>query len=353
MQVLSYSILPSLAWPGHTLCGYSNRSQCRTSAHIGSADASRRERTSLTAYNCPCNERRISKVKRRITCAAADDDEVSEGAGKVLPSRLGTTIKRKLRSIQATLEALSPGELEDRLHRMHPTAKRNQFMDLIAECTVQGRTTIVLEVARKSPAETSESLTARCKKYIEWGANAIAVCTDEENTPQGLADLVAVSSGINAPVMRRDWIVHPIQIAETVEAGAGALHIVHSVLNKGTAALLNFGSACGLDVIVEVVNKMEADEMRNLGIPLYGVNLSVSLSLGIPGFKQDIARSLVRDLSFGAASIAGVSSIAEARVMQGAGVNAIFVTRETIQSASDEKARAFLQELNYAMSGDD
>jgi Indole-3-glycerol phosphate synthase len=51
----------------------------------------------------------------------------------------------------------------------------------------------------------------------------------------GLADLFAVSQAVDAPVLMRDWILHPLQIVDAREAGAaGVLGIVTSVSADGT-----------------------------------------------------------------------------------------------------------------------
>jgi hypothetical protein len=47
--------------------------------------------------------------------------------------------------------------------------KPYSLLDTIAQQIMEGRTAIVLEVARLSPAETPEMLAERCVNYVEWG----------------------------------------------------------------------------------------------------------------------------------------------------------------------------------------
>lgn len=85
-----------------------------------------------------------------------------------------------------------------------------------------------------------------------------------------------------------------------------------SVSGKGTPILSSFAAALGIDCPVEVINKQEAEMMGELGVPCIAVNVSVGLSLAIPGFSSDIARGILKDLPFGAYSIVGVQSREEA-----------------------------------------
>jgi hypothetical protein len=47
--------------------------------------------------------------------------------------------------------------------------KPYSLLDTIAQQIMEGRTAIVLEVARLSPVETPEMLAERCVNYVEWG----------------------------------------------------------------------------------------------------------------------------------------------------------------------------------------
>eukprot|EP00271_Cylindrocystis_brebissonii_P020222 TRINITY_DN6616_c0_g1_i2.p1 TRINITY_DN6616_c0_g1~~TRINITY_DN6616_c0_g1_i2.p1 ORF type:complete len:106 (-),score=26.63 TRINITY_DN6616_c0_g1_i2:152-469(-) len=105
--------------------------------------------------------------------------------------------------------------------------------------------------------------------------------------------------------------------------------------------------------------------MEALGVPLFGINLSVALSLSssIPGLRSSLATSLLGRLPFGAAAVVGVTSIEEARAMKEAGASAIVLKRGGLQglfSSSPAEARRrhrqcqqVLEGLRDAMTGDD
>ena len=76
----------------------------------------------------------------------------------------------------------------------------------------QGKAVMVAEVCRPSPASTSADVAALAAQYVAWGADAVAVCTDLEETPAGLSDLFAVCRAVRVPVLQTDWFLHPLQV---------------------------------------------------------------------------------------------------------------------------------------------
>ncbi|KAL2634375.1 hypothetical protein R1flu_005854 [Riccia fluitans] len=302
---------------------------------------------------------RIVGCRRKKSCVviagqASDDDGQGEKGG----SRLSRILKTKQRILQAQLSRLENGQLEERLSSLQPYSAPYRLLDTIAQQLMQGKTTVVAEIARLSPSESLDSFSSRCAQYVEWGADALAVCTDEEKSPNGAADLAAACKAVNVPVLRKDWIIHPLQVAETREVGASSITAVYSILGKGAPAILQYAISLGLDAIVEVVNLQELQEVEPLGAPLYGINLSVGLTLSLPGVRMDLAKGLVGEIPFGASSVVGVWSIEEATELKAEGVDAVYVRHEVLQGRSATEAKqlvpqAFLQNLRDAMTGDD
>ncbi|CAI5994895.1 unnamed protein product [Closterium sp. NIES-65] len=320
---------------------------------------------------------RIQRPSLAVRCASDGEDGDGGGGSK---SRLGSIIRRKHATVQARLQQMGQDEVNRRLEgavRLHPPA---QLTDLLLRGAPGaegggglegpggadwGRTTLVVEVARARPSESPESLARRCQQYVALGADTVMVCCDEEISPDGLADVRAVSRALpGVPVIVKVWMLHPIQVAEAAEAGAAAFHIVHGVLNKATAPMLAFAFGLGVDVAVEVVNLEELKRLEPLAIPLYGLNLSVGLAVSAPGFRQSVARSLLSSMPFGAAALVGASSVEDVRMMKAAGATAIVLKREVFKGMEgggtglgekeEEKALQVLFEtLNYILTGDD
>lgn len=99
----------------------------------------------------------------------------------------------------------------------------------------------------------------------------------------------------------------------------------------------------------------ELQEVATLGVPIYGVNLSVGLAISMPSIRLDISKSLIGEIPFGASSMVGVYSIEEARSMKLAGADALYIRHEVLQGpqAREQNPQVFLENLREAMSGDD
>ena len=89
------------------------------------------------------------------------------------------------------------------------------------------RLKIIAELKRRSPsagiirADFSPGDIAH--HYQRGGACAISVLTDETYFGGSIADLRAVRSSTDLPILRKDFIVDPIQIYEAAIAGADAV----------------------------------------------------------------------------------------------------------------------------------
>ena len=71
---------------------------------------------------------------------------------------------------------------------------------------------VVVELRKPSPNWTSADLADLAQLCADGGADAVVVPTDAADTSTGLGDLLAVCRRVKIPVIRRDWILHPIQV---------------------------------------------------------------------------------------------------------------------------------------------
>jgi indole-3-glycerol phosphate synthase len=54
---------------------------------------------------------------------------------------------------------------------------------------------------------------------------------------------------------------------------------------------------------VKVVNLLEVEGLAKAGVVFYGINISVGISIAIPGFSADLAHGILGHLPFGAVSV--------------------------------------------------
>ena len=137
---------------------------------------------------------------------------------------------------------------------------------------------IIAEFKRRSPSAgiIRDDLSAEeigCR-YERGGACAISVLTDEAHFAGSIADLRAVRSSTNLPIVRKDFIIDPIQIYEAAVAGADAILLIVAALDDAVLGDLReiVEDQLGLDALVEVHTSEELRRALNVGARIIGVN---------------------------------------------------------------------------------
>lgn len=138
---------------------------------------------------------------------------------------------------------------------------------------------IIAEIKRKSPSKGSLAIikdpVVLAQNYVEGGANALSVLTDEHFFGGKLADLTQVAASLREqpnPVLRKDFVINEIQIAEAIAAGADAILCIVAVLGEQTKTLLDSARSMGIEALVEVHNEAELDIALASGAEIIGVN---------------------------------------------------------------------------------
>jgi indole-3-glycerol phosphate synthase len=104
-------------------------------------------------------------------------------------------------------------------------------------------------------------------------AQALSVLTDEQFFQGHLSYLTQIRKAVSLPCLRKDFIIHDVQIFEAAVAGADAvLLIVAALEQEQLAALYRTAELCQLDVLVEVHTLEELDRALDIGARVIGIN---------------------------------------------------------------------------------
>jgi len=206
-----------------------------------------------------------------------------------------------------------------------------------------GKLGVIAEIKRRSPSagaiSEGASATEQALRYQAAGASALSVLTDAKYFGGSLDDLRAVTAQFREkapalPCLRKDFMVHPVQIAEAREAGASAILIIVRALTDDEIKLLfSHAQAAGLDSLFEIHHESEIERALRHGAKIIGVN---NRDLAI--FKTDLALSekLIPRFprSIIAVSESGIHTGADAARVHSAGAHAVLVG-EALMKAPD------------------
>lgn len=136
---------------------------------------------------------------------------------------------------------------------------------------------IIAEIKRASPSAGLISRNfdplAIGRMYHGAGVDAISILTEQDHFLGDLAFVRAVRDVTDRPLLRKDFLTTPYQVAQSAAYGADCiLLIVGGLTDEQLHACMQEANAYALDVLVEVHNEKEVRRALASGAQLVGVN---------------------------------------------------------------------------------
>ncbi|MEM6822551.1 MAG: indole-3-glycerol phosphate synthase TrpC [Verrucomicrobiota bacterium] len=165
---------------------------------------------------------------------------------------------------------------------------RNEYRGFKRVLFQPGSPTLIAEVKKASPSagviDSGFDPLAQALIYQEAGADALSVLTDEKYFQGSLDYLKAIREKTMLPLLRKDFIVSPVQIYESVVAGADAILLIVAAMDRDQLnALYECARGFPLDILVEVHDLREMDVALDLGADMIGIN-----NRNLKTFKVDL-----------------------------------------------------------------
>ncbi len=135
---------------------------------------------------------------------------------------------------------------------------------------------IIAEVKFSSPSHGSIRARvppeALARELVDGGARALSVLTEPRFFGGSPDSLGRVRRAVDVPVLRKDFIIDPLQPEETRYLGADAVLLIAGLLGDRLAGFVERAQTLGLEPLVEVRTRREAEAALATGAELVGVN---------------------------------------------------------------------------------
>ncbi len=202
---------------------------------------------------------------------------------------------------------------------------------------------VIAEMKRRSPSggalRGALDPAAVAAAYARAGAAALSVLTDGPDFGGSLDDLVSARAASPLPVLRKDFVVDPVQIAEARVAGGDCVLLIVAVLGEaGLEACLEAAARCGIDALVEVHDHDEAVVAARSDAAAIGVN-----NRDLRTLRTDLGTfARLRPLLGDAVCVAesGVRDPGDAARLIAEGADAVLVGEALMRAADPERACA-------------
>jgi indole-3-glycerol phosphate synthase len=206
----------------------------------------------------------------------------------------------------------------------------------------------IAEVKRASPsagliAAEFDPL-AIATRYYEAGAHCISVLTDERFFQGHLDYLALVHQHIPLPTLRKDFMLHEVQIYQAILAGADAILLIVAALgNQELPHLLQISAKMGIDALVEVHDERELDRALHAGADFIGIN-----NRNLATFEVDLATTellapkIPNDCTV--VSESGIRTVSDVQRVANVGIDGVLVGEALMRAPEPQKLLRELQD---------
>ncbi len=183
---------------------------------------------------------------------------------------------------------------------------------------------------------------AIAKIYEEEGASAISLLTDEKFFKGNISWLPEVKRTVSIPVLRKDFILDPIQLEEAKAYGADAILLIVRILSyHRLRELISISKDMDMAALVEVHDEEDIKKALDCGAEIIGIN-----NRDLSTFRVDINTTikLVPHIPDGyiVVSESGISDARDVEMLKKYKINAVLVGTSIMKSNDIRKK---LQEL--------
>ena len=232
--------------------------------------------------------------------------------------------KQSLASLSAVATALGP---------------TRGFARVLRERAMSGAA-VIAEIKRASPSKgvirAQFDPAWLAGDYAAGGATCLSVLTDERFFLGAAEHLRAARAACALPILRKDFVIDPLQVVEARALGADAILLIAAALSPAQMSELGaVAASLGLDVLVEIHDRAELEQVQRakLAGALLGIN---NRNLRTFETRLETTLELLPHVPAGADVVteSGIATAADVQRMTAAGVRRFLVGESLMRAES-------------------
>lgn len=187
----------------------------------------------------------------------------------------GTVLEKILDQKKDEVAVLKTGTTFHDLRRQAETAPA--ALDFTTSLRQAPGLAVIAEIKKASPSAGTLRRNVQvgpwAEQYQKGGAAALSVLTDQPFFGGCLDDLEQARQAVSLPILRKDFVIDPVQLYQTRAAGVDAVLLIVAALDQALLRdLFQQALALGLTPLVEVHQEAEIEAALDLNPRLLGIN---------------------------------------------------------------------------------
>lgn len=180
---------------------------------------------------------------------------------------------------------------QDFLTRAKDQPPPRGFRARLSAIAAAGENALICEMKRKSPSAGDILPGADpadiAAQYERGGAACLSVLTDGPSFGGSLEDFASIRAAVSLPMLRKEFMIDTLQVAEARAHGADAVLVILSCTEDALAHDLTQAALdLGMDALIETHDAGEIERALALPSPLIGIN-----NRDLKVMKTDLATS--------------------------------------------------------------